>query len=193
MPERSPRTRARSRPLPDVTAPGLDVLFVGINPGLMSAREGHHFANPANGFWRLLHESGFTSRQLSPREDGELLKERLGITNLVARASPGVSDLTPEDLERGAAELARKIDRHRPRAVVFVGITGYAAFTRWRGRASGRRGPSPKAACGEQPVEITGARVFVLPNPSGRNAHFTYRQMLAHFTAAARRLGRGPE
>jgi TDG/mug DNA glycosylase family protein len=179
--------------LPDVIAPDLDVLFVGINPGLMSAREGHHFANPANGFWRLLHESGFTSRRLTPHEDGELLEERLGITNLAARATPGVSDLTREDLERGAATLARKIERHRPRAVVFVGLTAYAAFTRWRARVSGRRGPSLRTACGEQAVAIAGARVFVLPNPSGRNAHFTYRQMLAHFTAAAQRLGRGPE
>jgi hypothetical protein len=77
--------------------------------------------------------------------------------------------------------------------VVFVGLTAYAAFTRWRARVSGRRGPSLRTACGEQAVAIAGARVFVLPNPSGRNAHFTYRQMLAHFTAAAQRLGRGPE
>jgi len=179
--------------VPDVLAPGLDVLFVGINPGLVSAREGHHFANPANGFWRLLHESGFTSRRLAPQEDGELPKERLGLTNLVARETRGVSDLTREDLERGAAALARKIERYRPRAVVFVGLTAYGPFLRWWRRHRDDLPRAERTACGEQPMRLGEARVFVLPNPSGRNAHFTYPQMLAHFTAAAWRLGRGPE
>jgi TDG/mug DNA glycosylase family protein len=168
-------------PVPDVIAPGLDALFVGINPGFASARAGHHFANPANPFWRLLHESGFVDRRLAPAEERELLDRRLGITNLVARATAGVADLTRDDLERGREVLARKIRRYRPRAVVFVGLTAYAAFER---RTRGR------VACGEQPDPFAGARVFVVPNPSGRNAHFTPAQMLAAFRDVARALGR---
>ncbi len=169
-------------PVPDVIAPGLDALFVGINPGFASARAGHHFANPANPFWRLLHESGFLDRRLAPAEERTLLEERLGITNLVARATAGVADLTRHDLDRGREVLARKIRRYRPRAVVFVGLTAYAAFER---RTRGR------VACGEQPERFAGARVFVVPNPSGRNAHFTPREMLAAFRGVARALGRG--
>ena len=170
-------------PVPDVIAPGLDVLFVGINPGFASARAGHHFANPANPFWRLLHESGFTSRRFAPSEGRGLLAEGLGITNLVARETAGVADLTRADLEAGREILARKIRRHRPRAVVFVGLTAYAAFQRVRGG---------KVACGERPEGIAGARVFVVPNPSGRNAHFTYAQMRAAFRGVAEALGRRP-
>ena len=169
-------------PVRDVIAPGLDALFVGINPGFASARAGHHFANPANPFWRLLHESGFVGRRLAPAEDRALLAERLGITNLVARATAGVADLTRDDLDRGRAVLARKIRRYRPRAVVFVGLTACAAFER---RTRGR------VACGERPERFAGARVFVVPNPSGRNAHFTPRAMLAAFRGVARALGRG--
>jgi len=173
------------RPLRDVAGPGLDVLFVGINPGVMSARAGHHFANPANGFWPLLHDAGFTPRRLSPQEDRTLLDFRLGVTNLVARTTAGVSDLTREEMRAGAAILARKIRRWRPKAVVFVGLTAYDAFSRWRGRKGGR------VACGEQPDALEGARVFVVPNPSGRNAHFTYSQMKVIYGEVVRALGRG--
>src|SRR5688572_10940125 len=117
-------------PVRDVIAPGLDALFVGINPGLASARAGHHFANPANPFWRLLHESGFMGRRLAPSEGRGLLEVGLGITNLVARETPGAADLTRDDLEAGCVVLARKIRRYRPRAVVFVGLSVYAAFRR---------------------------------------------------------------
>jgi TDG/mug DNA glycosylase family protein len=161
-------------PVPDIIAPGLDVLFVGINPGLASARAGHHFANPVNPFWRLLHESGLTPERLTPDRGRELLRLGLGITNLVARATPGSSDLTRRDFEEGRSVLARKIRRYRPRAVIFVGLTAYAAFA--RGRKA--RAPIP---CGKTLEEIAGARVFVVPNPSGRNAHYTYSQMLEIF------------
>ena len=164
----------------------LDVLFVGINPGFFSARAGHHFANPANGFWPLLYESGFTPRRLTAQEDGLLGRYGLAITNLVARPTAGVADLTREEMAAGAAALALKVRRRRPRAVVFVGIVGYAAFARWRGDRGRRR-----VACGEQPERLDGARVFVVPNPSGRNAHFTRAQMRAHYRHAARALGRG--
>lgn len=171
-------------PLRDVGGRGLDVLFVGINPGFASARAGHHFANPANGFWPLLHEAGFTPRRLSPREDRKLLDFGLGVTNLVARTTAGVSDLTREEMRAGAAILARKIRRWRPKAVVFVGVMACDAFSRRGGRKSGR------ITCGEQPDALEGARVFVVPNPSGRNAHFTYREMKMLYRRVARDLGR---
>jgi TDG/mug DNA glycosylase family protein len=206
--DRRPRSaRAISGPVPDVIAPALDALFVGINPGFASARAGHHFANPANPFWRLLHESGFVDRRLTPAEERELLDQGLGITNLVARETAGVSDLTRDDLDRGHKALVGKIRRYRPRAVVFVGLTAYAAFERRkRARAAPPRGAATPAvaplegpaaararrvACGEQPDRFAGARVFVVPNPSGRNAHFTQVEMRAAFREVARALGRG--
>jgi TDG/mug DNA glycosylase family protein len=182
---RPPRRPASPGPVPDVIARGLDALFVGINPGFASARAGHHFANPANPFWALLRESGFVDRQLSPAEERSLLERGLGITNLVARATAGVADLTRADLDEGREVLARKIRRYRPRAVVFVGLTACVAFERRR-----RGGGVGRVACGEQPDRLAGARVFVVPNPSGRNAHFTRRQMRAAFRAVARALGR---
>lgn len=178
-------SRARRGTVADVIAPRLDALFVGINPGFASARAGHHFANPANPFWRLLHASGFVERPLGPSRERELLGQGLGITNLVSRASAGVADLTTEDVRLGRDALVRRIRRYRPRALVFVGLTAYAAFER-RSRAAGR------IVCGEQSACFAGARVFVVPNPSGRNAHFTRAQMLAAFRGVARALGRGP-
>jgi TDG/mug DNA glycosylase family protein len=173
----------RFAPLRDVGGRGLDVLFVGINPGFMSARAGHHFANPANGFWPLLHEAGFTPRRLRPQEDGRLLELGLGVTNLAARATASVSDLTREEMAEGAAVLAGKVRRWRPRAVVFVGLTAYRAFARWLGARAAR------VRCGEQPGDLEGARVFVVPNPSGRNAHYSYREMRAIYRRVARALG----
>ena len=169
--------------VPDLIAPGLDVLFVGINPGLASARAGHHFANPANPFWRLLHESGFVESRLAPAEGRRLLEVGLGITNLVARESAGVADLTRPDFERGRAVLLRKIARYQPRALVFVGLTAYAEF-----RNAGLPRAKARVLCGEQPERLSGARVFVVPNPSGRNAHFTYAQMRAAFRGVVRAL-----
>jgi len=169
-----------SHPVPDVIAPGLDVLFVGINPGFVSARAGHHFANPANAFWRLMHESGFTQRRFLPSEARELLATRIGMTNVVSRETAGVKDITREDFARGRRVLARKVARFGPKAVVFVGITAYRAF----------RGDAASIACGEQPERIGDARVFVVPNPSGRNAHYRYEDMLAWFRDARSRTRR---
>jgi double-stranded uracil-DNA glycosylase len=199
----------RSGPVADVIAPDLDALFVGINPGFASARAGHHFANPANPFWRLLHESGFIARPLGPSQERELLETRLGITNLVARETAGVADLTRRDIDVGREALVTKIRQHRPRAVVFVGLTAYSAFNRRKVRRPAPRDlsdasdapvtpavvaePTPgrgRVVCGEQPDRFAGARVFVVPNPSGRNAHFTYAEMLAAFRDVARALGR---
>lgn len=171
-------------PVPDVLGPGLDVLFVGINPGWASARAGHHFANPANRFWRLLHEAGFTPRLFAAHEDRRLPELGLGITNLVSRASAGSSDLSRQELSDGAETLGRRLERWRPRAVVFVGLTVWTAFARcWRMNGASR--------ATELPERFAGARLFVLPNPSGRNAHFSHAQMRARYRRAARAL-RGP-
>jgi TDG/mug DNA glycosylase family protein len=178
-------TSRRGKPLPDVLAPRLRALFVGINPGLASARAGHHFANPANGFWRLLHEAGFTPRRFLPEEDGRLLELGLGITNIVSRASAGVSDLSRHELLKGAAALGNRIRRARPRAVVFVGLMVWRPFSECFGLATG------SARCGEQPDRFAGARLFVLPNPSGRNAHFSRSEMLALFRRTADAIAPG--
>lgn len=168
--------------MPEVVAPGLDAIFVGINPGLVSARAAHNFANPSNSFWRLVHESGFVPRRLAPAEEGELIAHGLGLTNLVDRVTRGVSDLGKEDLAAGRASLAERLETLRPRAVVFVGVTAYRAFADERGAI----------ACGEQRA-FAGARVFVVPSPSGRNAHFRYEDMLAIWREVARALGRGDQ
>ncbi len=173
----------RSKPVPDVVQRRLRALFVGINPGLASARAGHHFANPANGFWRLLHEAGFTPRLFAAAEDRLLLRQGLGITNLVARVSAGVSDLDVAELLAGAGRLGRAIRRWRPRAVVFVGLMAFSAFAR-RWRLEPAAGPGR-----EQPQRFAGARLFVLPNPSGRNAHFSRSEMRRLYRRVARRLG----
>src|SRR5262245_11887941 len=176
-----PAGAGRFAPLPEILAPRLTGLFVGINPGFASARAGHHFANPANGFWPLLHEAGFTPRRYAPTEDERLPELGLGITNLVARATAGSSDLTRQELLLGAEALGRTIERWRPKAVVFVGVTVWAAFARrWTLRRSGSR-----CECGR----FAGARLFVVPNPSGRNAHFSHAQRRARFRAVARALG----
>ncbi|WP_107079001.1 G/U mismatch-specific DNA glycosylase [Micromonospora sp. MH33] len=156
--------------LPDVIAPGLDVLFVGINPGLWSAATGWHFARPGNRFWPALHRGGFTPRQLHPSEQDELPGLGLGITNMVARASARADELTAEELVEGARELTVKVARYRPRWVAVVGVTAYRiGFAR------------PKAGFGPQPEPLAAARLWVLPNPSGLNAHFTPETLGAAF------------
>ena len=161
---------ARGATVPDVLAPELRVLFCGINPGLYSAATGRHFARPGNRFWPALHASGFTPRRLEPSEQAELLTYRLGITNLVARATARAGELTGDELREGAAALARKVADHRPRWLAVVGITAYRT-------AFGR----PKAVLGRQPETIGGAEVWVLPNPSGLNAHWTPTTLAGKF------------
>ena len=147
--------------VPDVIADGLDVLFVGINPGLYSAAIGYHFGRPGNRFWPALHLGGFTSRQLSPFEEYLLLEDNLGITNVVERASARADELTDAELVAGAAVLAEKIDRHAPRVAALLGVTSYRI-------AFGR----PKAVLGLQPEKLGETELWVLPNPSGLNAHY---------------------
>jgi double-stranded uracil-DNA glycosylase len=152
---------ARGKRVPDVIAPGLDVLFVGINPGLYTAAVGHHFARPGNRFWPALHRAGFTERVLTPHEERRLLEVGCGITNVVNRATVGASELTPAELQRGARQLANKVKHYRPRVVALLGMTTYrVAFERLR------------APLGHQRETLAGADLWVLPNPSGLNAHF---------------------
>jgi TDG/mug DNA glycosylase family protein len=148
------------KPLPDVIAPGLDVLFCGINPSLMSAERGHHFARPGNRFWPAIHLAGFTPRLFTPDEDRELLGHGLGITNVVARPTRAAAELTREELHEGAAALADLVAEYRPRVLAVLGVTAWrTGFDR------------PKAVVGLQPERIAGAATWVVPNPSGLNAH----------------------
>jgi TDG/mug DNA glycosylase family protein len=152
---------AQGRRLRDVLAPGLDVVFCGINPGLYSAAVGHHFARPGNRFWQALADAGFTDRLLAPAEDRALLRYGCGLTNLVARATASADELSPEELVAGGRRLAAKIRRTRPRCVAFLGLGAYRL-------AFGDR----KAGLGAQPIALAGARLWVLPNPSGRTAAY---------------------
>ncbi|QGV81796.1 G/U mismatch-specific DNA glycosylase [Streptomyces ficellus] len=169
---------ARDRVVPDVIASGLSVLFCGINPGLMSAATGHHFARPGNRFWPVLHRSGFTPRQLRPAEQEELLAYGLGITNVVERASARADELTDEEFREGGRLLALKVERLRPRWLAVAGVTAYRTAFR-----------DPKARIGPQDRTIGDTRVWALPNPSGLNAHWTLQTMAEEFArlrAAAR-------
>jgi TDG/mug DNA glycosylase family protein len=172
--------------LPDYLQPSLDVVLVGINPGVRSAEVGHHFAGPGNKFWRLLFESGLVPRRMCYGEDSTLPEHGIGITNIVARPSRSSSDLKGKDFEKGRARLVRKIETYRPRAAAFVGLTVFREL--WPAIASGA---APREiACGPRPESIGKTALFVLPNPSGRNAHFTYGEMLSHWRGLARFLRR---
>ncbi|MEW2424546.1 G/U mismatch-specific DNA glycosylase [Streptomyces nigra] len=163
---------ARDRLVPDVVADGLRVLFCGINPGLMTAATGHHFARPGNRFWPVLHLSGFTPRLLKPSEQDELPSYGLGITNVVARASARADELSAEEYREGGRLLAAKVERLRPRWLAVVGVTAYrAAFD------------DRKAQVGPQDRVIGRTRVWVLPNPSGLNALWTTPKLTDAFRA----------
>jgi double-stranded uracil-DNA glycosylase len=152
---------ARGKSIPDVIAPGLDVLFVGINPSLWSGAVGLHFARPGNRFWRALHEAELTDRLLSPYEGRALLKRGIGVTNLVNRATASADELDVADYQRGARRIRAKVRRYRPKVVAFVGMGAYRV-------AFGR----PRAHGGLQDERLAGAAVWVLPNPSGRTAGY---------------------
>lgn len=156
---------ARERTIPDVLpAPGAPfrVLFCGINPGLYSAATGWHFARPGNRFWPALHLSGFTARRLQPREQDELAGYGLGITNLVPRATAQAAELTDDELRDGGVALRTLVGMHRPHVVAVAGVTAYRT-------AFGRK----RAAIGPQEEGLGAARLWILPNPSGLNAHWT--------------------
>ena len=160
-------------------APGLRVLFCGINPGLYSAATGHHFARPGNRFWPALHAAGFTPRLLQPREENELLSLGFGLTNLVARATAGADELTPAEFVAGRRRLAAKVRRYRPRTVAFLGLGAYR-------HAFGR----PQATLGPQPESFEGATVWVLPSPSGLNANYQMAALVKLFRSLWQRSSR---
>lgn len=174
-----------SATLRDRVGPGLEALLVGINPGARSAAIGHHFAGYSNRFWKLLYESGLVPEPLRAEDDRRLPEWGLGITNLIPRMTPGIDGLRPEEYVDGLRALRRKVRRWKPPVVAFIGVSLYRTIFLKRGTVS----------FGLQEETFEGARVFVLPNPSGRNANFTYAEMLAAFKtlkAALRREGRPP-
>lgn len=165
--------------VPDVLAPRLTVLFVGINPGLYSGAVGHHFARPGNRFWPMLQKAGFTDRLLAPSEERELLAYGLGITNIVDFATAAADQLTPEDLQAGGKRLMAKIRRHRPAVVVVLGLKAYQiAF----GRAGARFGP--------QDARVGPSAIWVLPNPSGLNASYQLADLVRMLRRVRRSIDR---
>jgi TDG/mug DNA glycosylase family protein len=165
-PTRAQIAAALNATVPDIIAPDLHVLFVGINPGLYSGAVGHHFARPGNRFWPALFAGGFTDRLLSPFEETRLLEVGCGITNLVDRATATADQLGDDELIAGARHLTRKIRRYQPRIAAIVGVTAYrVAFER------------PKAVFGQQEESIGETNLWVLPNPSGLNAHFQAKEL----------------
>jgi TDG/mug DNA glycosylase family protein len=160
-------------PLRDRIKPRVRVLFVGINPGVRSALTGHHFAGFSNRFWKLLYESKLVPEPITYEDDDRLPEWGYGITNIVPRPTPGIDTLEPAEYVAGRLKLRAKIRRHRPQVVALVGVTVYRAMF------PERKGP---VILGLQPERIGDSLVFVLPNPSGRNANFTYGEMRRAFS-----------
>lgn len=181
-PSRSDLLAAKNKTVPDVIAPDLKVLFCGINPGLYSGATGHHFARPGNRFWKALHQGGFTQELLSPDEEKKLLGVGYGITNLVERATATADELTTEELVKGRQRLVAKIERYRPAFVAVLGIGAYrTAFSQ------------PKATLGPQPEQLAGATVWVLPNPSGLNAHYQLSDLAEQFRLLQETTNKDPK
>jgi len=164
------RERTIDDVLPGPADPPLRVLFCGINPGLVSAATGHHFARPGNRFWPALHGAGFTPRLLRPAEQGGLSALGLGITNMAPRATARADELTPAELVAGGARLRALVAERRPRWLAVVGVTAYRTAFR-----------TPRAAVGPQEERLGDTGVWVLPNPSGLNAHWQLPAMTAEY------------
>lgn len=177
-PTREDLLAAKNKTVKDVIAPGLKVLFCGINPGLYTAAIGHHFGRPGNRFWPALFAGGFTDRLLDPSEKHELLALGYGITNMVSRATLRADELTAEELRAGAKVVARKVRKYKPRYLAVVGISSYRiAFDR------------PKAVVGPQLDTIGDTKLWVLPNPSGLNAHYRPRDLAVVFGELLKGVG----
>ncbi len=169
-PSRAELLAAVTRRVPDLIAPGLTVLFCGINPGLYSAATGHHFARPGNRFWPALHRAGFTRRQLAPAEEALLLEAGCGITNLVGRTTAAAQELAPGELVAGGRALVRKLRRYGPAWLAVLGIGAFrTAFA------------DPRAVTGPQAQRMGRTRVWLLPSPSGLNAHHQLPDLVAEF------------
>lgn len=176
-PSRAELEAARDKTVKDVIAPDLEVLFCGINPGLYSGATGHHFARPGNRFWPALHRAGFTPTQLSPFDERELLELGLGVTNVVARTTAIASELSTDELVAGGKRLTRKVVRYHPRFLAVLGVTAYRA-------AFGEK----DAGIGLQERSIGATRIWVLPNPSGLNAHYQLPALANEFRRLRRSL-----
>ncbi|MFC5910849.1 G/U mismatch-specific DNA glycosylase [Streptacidiphilus monticola] len=181
-PSKEQLAAAQDRTIGDVIAPGLRVLFCGINPGLWSGATGHHFARPGNRFWPALHRSGFTDRQFRPHEQAQLLPLGLGITNVVARTTARADELTPQEYADGGRALVARVERYRPRMLAVLGIGAYRS-------AFGRR----QAQVGSQPERIGATQVWLLPNPSGLNAHYSLDALAAEFARLRAALTTGQQ
>ena len=169
-PTRDDLLAARNKKVPDLIAPNLTVLFCGINPGLYTAAIGHHFGRPGNRFWPALHASGFTPRLFDPSEEEGLLPLGYGITNVVARATASADELTEREIVRGGRTLREKVLRFSPRFLALLGVGVYrVAFDR------------PKAGVGLQDETIGETRLWLLPSPSGLNAHYQPRDLVRVF------------
>ncbi len=174
-PTRRELLAAKNKTVPDVVAPRLKVLFVGINPGLYSAAVRHHFARPGNRFWPALHRAGFTPRLLTPCEERALLQYGCGISNIVNRATASAAELSEQELKRGGRRLATKVKRLRPRVVVVLGVGAYRA-------AFGRK----HVTVGPQQETLGDAAIWVLPNPSGLNANYQLPKLVRLFRRVRR-------
>ncbi len=180
-PTREELDAASDRTVPDVIAPGLLILFCGINPGLYSGYTGHHFARPGNRFWPTLYAAGFTPRLLKPEEERELLPLGFGITNLVARATATAAELSSAELVAGGEALREKVAQHRPSVVAILGVSAYRqAFKQ------------PSAEPGRQPGRLGESDLWVLPNPSGLNAHYTPAALAETYRAFLDEVRRAP-
>jgi TDG/mug DNA glycosylase family protein len=166
VPTKAQLTAAHGKTLPDVIAPNLKVLFCGINPGLYTAAIGHHFGRPGNRFWPALYQAGFTSRLLSPFEEHELLPLGYGITNVVDHATAAADELQDDDYRVGGKKLVKKVERYNPGVLAILGVGAYRV-------AFGRKA----AKVGRQDERIGTTELWVLPNPSGLNAHFQKPEM----------------
>jgi len=169
-PTRADLLAAKEKTIRDVIAPGLHILFCGINPGLYSGATGHHFARPGNRFWPTLYQAGFTPQLLHPSEQHELLSLGYGITNLVPRTTATADEISADELLEGRKRLERKVKRYQPGVLALLGIGAYRmAFQ------------EPKAALGLQPKSIGDTRIWILPNPSGLNAHYQLSDLVEYF------------
>jgi TDG/mug DNA glycosylase family protein len=175
---------AAVRPLRDHPPPSGGILFVGINPGIRSAAIGHHFAGYSNRFWKLLFESGLVPEPMRAEDDGRMPEWGYGLTNVIPRMTPGIDTLQPSEYAAGLRVLRRKVRRWRPRLVVFLGVTLYRAIFSCR--------PGAAVGLGLQAERFEGCRVFVLPNPSGRNANYSYAEMLEAFRGLRQQLAAQP-
>lgn len=163
--------RKSSYKLEDRIEPGVHILFVGINPGLRSSQLGHHFAGYSNRFWKLLYESRLVTEPLTYEDDLRLPEWKLGLTNIITRCSSGIDVLTPDEYRQGKTRLTRTIRRYKPRIVAFLGVTIFRILFP----------DEPTWALGKTQVRLANVPIFLLPNPSGRNAHYSYPRMVAAF------------